>query len=258
MFPDTDSFLQLALEGADEVDLRLFAQSSTELDKLLRNLTRRQSGQDAHWTLRGDPVIHVSASPNGVSASALTSVIEDAYAGLVATTSDNPQDWPDSFEASDRMLTRRLLNRLRKAAPVAVEASNATRHVFPIVERVGRSQRPVFAAWSTVEGHLSTLDDSKGANFTLYETPTLNPVRCNIAPERFEEVFPYFRSVVRVYGFIYYRPNGQARTVSEVTRIELLQPPRRELVDFRGRVPGLSQGLSAGEYVRRLRAGGDD
>ena len=258
MKPESTSFLRFELEGVDDLDFGVFAHTSHDLETLLRRLTERRAGQEAHWQMVADPVIHIAASSNGVSAAALEGVVADAFAAIAATVSDNPDAWPSGFQLSERKLTRRLINRLRKTAPVSVEASNEERIVIPQKVGFGRSPRPIFAAWSTVEGRLRSIADFPSPQFVVFEQGTENPVRCAISPSQYEDAFRNFRSTVRVHGYVYYRTNGSASTVRDVTQIEALKPPQRSLTDFRGLLPHISDELSSGEYIRRLRAGGDE
>ena len=257
MSPEKTSFLRFELEGADELDFAVFAHTAVDLDQLLRGVTTKRTGQEAHWRV-ADPVIHVAASANGVSAAALDSVVSDTFTAVAATASDSPDDWPEGFDADQRKLTRRMVNRLRKTAPVSVEASNESRIVIPQAERFGRSLRPIFAAWSTVEGRLRSIADFPSPQFVIYEQGTDNAVRCSISPAQYDVAFRNFRGVVRVHGYVYYRANGLASSVRDVTDIETLRLPERNLTDFRGAIPRMTRGVSPGEYIRRLRAGGDE
>ncbi len=256
MTPETTSYLRFELEGAEQLDFSVFAHTAVDLDKLLRHTTTKRAGMDAHW--RTAPVIHVAASPNGVSAAALEGVVTDAFAAVAATASGDPRDWPEDLDSKQREITRRMVRRLRRAAPVLVEASNSERIVIPQTEAFGRTMRPVFAAWSTVEGRLRSIADYPSPQFVIYESGTDNPVHCAITPGQYEEAFRNFLGAVRVHGYVYYRATGRASSVRDVALIETLRPPERELTEFRGAIPRLTHGVSPGEYIRRLRAGGDE
>jgi hypothetical protein len=264
MTPDEPGHIRLSLEGVDEVDFQVYAATTADLDTLLRRVTARYSGgRDAHWVIQTEPVIHVTASPNGVSAASLGNAISDTYDAVAATRTESPAEWPATFQSKDRQLTRRIVNRLRARAPVRVEATDHEPLTIPPNERRSARLRPIFAAWSTVDGRLETVSVHLGTQFTLYEHGTGNPVRCSISRDRLREVTGLLEHTVRVHGFVYYRTNGNASSINassitDVREIEVLQPPVLALDEFQGLIPRMTRELSAGEYVRRLRAGGDD
>ena len=145
-----------------------------------------------------------------------------------------------------------------RAAPVAVEATNQAVYRVEPEGRARLAGRPVFSSWGTLDGKLGEIHIHRDQRFTLYEAGRENPVRGALPDEWIEEAKRLLGLAVRVHGLIRYRGDGRATSVSAVTQIEELQRPDRDLSDFLGAIPNITRGLPAGEYVRRLRAGGDD
>ena len=251
-------YLQLTIEGADSLDLGTFAKSATDLYTLLKRLTEKEAaGESGHWEVQTPGDFTVTASPNGVSAHALTAIVADSYTAALAVPSDSPSEWPESFEEPERRLMRKIVNRLRTNAPVHVKASEQEPQTIPTAERGAGRGAPVLASWGTVDGELRSISSDTGLQIRLIEHGSGVAVRCHIHRELLPTSMSLFEQMVRVHGYIYYRQNGRPSTIMSVTNVEPLQVPERELTEFKGLLPGLTDGLAPGEYVRRLRAGGD-
>ncbi len=251
--------LSLELEAVDHIDLDTYAATTVDLRKLLMSLTAEAAGgREAHWLLKGDPIISVAASVNGVSADALESVVGDAYDAIAAMTTDSPDAWPTTISSANRKLTRTMVNRLRRQAPVLVEATDKEPLVLPSTGVKGGESRRVFASWGSVDGGLDAISVHGQLRFTLFELGTDYPVRCTLPQHFLSRVISLLGEPVRVHGFIYYRANGHPSSITGVTELEQLRSADRRLSDLFGAAPNITRGVPSGEYVRRLRAGGDE
>lgn len=250
--------LSIELEDLERLDLETYGNTTTDLRKLLNSLTAARSGQAAHWMVDTQPVISVSANVNGVTARALEGVVTDAYDAIAALGNDAPGQWPENLTAEDRKVTRRMVNRLRRQAPVALAATERERIIIPPTGLAGRTVRRVFASWGTADGTLDAINLHGQPRFTLFEHGTDYPVRCALPRPMLRQVKDLLGLPVRVHGFIYYRATGSPSSISEVSLIEPLQPPLRRLTEYVGSIPNITHGLPSGEFVRRLRAGGDE
>ncbi len=258
MTTDERPYLQLTVEGADSLDLRTFANSASDLYKLLTRLTTKEAaGERGHWEVQAPGDFTVTATPNGVSAQALNAIVADSYAAALAVTDDAPNIWPESFEEPERRLMRRIVNRLRTNAPVHVNATEQDPQTIPAAARASGRMVPVFASWGTVDGELRSISSDAGLQIRLTEHGSGVAVRCHIERKLLPASMTLFEQMVRVHGYIYYRRNGRPSTILSVTQVEPLLAPERELTEFKGALPGLTGGVPPGEYVRRLRAGGD-
>ena len=258
MATEETAFFSLAVEGADDFDLATLANSARDLHKLFSILTAREaSGRSAHWRVNAPPEFSISASSNGVSATSLHSVVSDSYTAALAATDESPLAWPESFRPEERKLMRKLVNRLRSEAPVHMEASAHEPVTIAPASRGTKRPQPIFASWGTVDGELTTISSEGSLQMRLTEVGTGVAVRCHLPRELLSLSFTLFEQLVRVHGYIYYRSNGRPSTVTDVSSVEQLDAPARELTDFLGALPGITDGISAGEFVRRLRAGGD-
>ena len=60
---------------------------------------------------------------------------------------------------------------------------------------------------------------------------------------------------VVVEGLVRYRSDGSPVSISNVTSLKVKAPPVRPIHELRGSLPYMTQGMAAGEYIRRLREG---
>ena len=106
---------------------------------------------------------------------------------------------------------------------------------------------------SAIDGMLQIINVHAFPHFVLYEHGTGRRIRCNLPDEHLKKVKDNLNERVVVEGMVRYREDGSAISVRDITDIRRVMPPEHEIEQLRGVIPGFTDGVPAGEFVRRLR-----
>ncbi|MCH7622219.1 MAG: hypothetical protein IH870_10010, partial [Chloroflexi bacterium] len=152
--------LTLSVEGKS-MPLTFFIHTAEDLRQLLRAIEEAQLGEAPHaeWEVDTDR-IQIAASVNGVSADDLENIINDAYHSLKAEEAKDESATPKTLNDRGKRLTRSIVNRARRTAPVTVDAPGQEPvYIEPALLKVvapqealsGPRRRPeVLTAWGSV------------------------------------------------------------------------------------------------------------
>ena len=258
----TDRFaLTIFVEGG-RMPLSFFIRTSDDLQKLLRAIEEAQLGKSPHaqWEIDTDR-IQIGASVNGVSADDLESIIYDAYQSLKATDEQDDAGMPQTVDEQSRRLTRSIVNRVKRTAPVTVETSGQDPlYIEPVAPQQIKLRSPhkrteVQTAWGAVDGELDVISVRRRAHFVIFEHASSNQIRCTFPDEWMDKVKEFLGYRVVVEGKLRYRPDGSVSALAQPTAINPVKSPQRSLADLRGSLIGISGELSSADYVRQLRTG---
>jgi hypothetical protein len=252
--------------GDEQVSLAFFVHTSEDLGKLLRAIEQARLGESrgAYWVVNTSE-LQLGVSANGVSAVDLGSIITDAYEGIRAVEANDRAAFPSTFDANARMAASRFVNRIRKtrSEPVFLEdPGQEPVYIEPeasaasITASEPRRRRKSYAAWSSVDGKLDVISVHRTAHFVIFEHGSNNQVQCLFPDDWMPTVKDSLDKRVVVEGYLHYRPNGSARSLTDPKSIRKVPAPDHpSILDLRGSLPGLSGDMSSVEYIRRLRDG---
>ncbi len=249
--------LKFQLLNVKELPLSFFDLTMGELRRLLTSIEEKRFGGYAHaeWVVDTDQ-LQITASVNGISATELQDDITDIYQAFKASETEEEDAWPPFLDESNRGVVRRIISRVRKAAPITkVEAAGHEPLLIERKEPVRRKpRREVYSAWASIDGKLDVISVHRQPCFVIFEHGTQHRVRCMFPDEWLDRVKNYLGNRVIVEGFIRYNQDGIPTILSQPTSIEVLpEPKERDISVYRGSLPGITGGMSSYEYVRQLR-----
>jgi hypothetical protein len=244
------------------LDLRVFAPILRDLQAVLREIEQKVSSDPQHsvaWEVEGEPSVRLVATVNGVSADTLSAIVGEARDDFAeAAIRERRQDAVKDIDPKTWRRLKTIITRLRRQASVTVEATGKD------AVRIPKDEQPVVLAspeptthteFSEVDGELDIISVRGTPNFVLYEHGTDRRIRCVFGSNLMPAVKEALGKRVLVEGTVRYRRNGTPVRITDVTRFKILPEPSREMSDLMGKLPNFTQGVDAGEYVRRLRSG---
>jgi hypothetical protein len=211
-----------------------------------------------NWKWDDEAAILLAATPNGVPQPTLERIVvevDNSFRSL-REASGRDIDWPTHVRDRARSSLLRIVRRLSKVEAITVRALEGEPLTIDSVRlpdiEVGR---PAYLEISALEGVVETLSVRGGQpHFTLREYTTERPIQCIFAKELLDTVKEAFGRAVTAEGTVRYKQDG-VPTSMVVDSITLLRQPQWTLEELGGRLPNLTNGVSAAEYVRRIRSG---
>lgn len=241
--------------------LAFFANTTRDVQELLRQIEEARSGQPAHaeWIVDTDN-LQLLARPNGVPSEELQEILSDAYEGIRAAQ-EMEAEWPPVLTQQAKTTVQRLVGRIRRTAPAQLEAAGHPSLPIQAPEsllQIGRT-RERYAAWSYVDGKLDIISVRKIPYFVIFEHGTDYRVRCLFPDDWMGLIKDYLGSRVTVEGYVHYTKDGVPTQLSAPQSLEKVPEPEQEdLSVYRGSMPGITGGLSSYEYIRQMREEGGE
>lgn len=255
---------ELASPTADEpVALDTFAVLTDHLSGLLDELDKtRSGGKSVRWAITGlevgSAVIEVTGEPvaNQV-ADVAPLIIADAVGGLdlLRIGQRPPQFRGRAWEHAEAIATV-----LRREEALIEVSSNGTRIALgpevPVLEELlpQRREPELEEAIGSLEGFLETVFLHQSAHFEVWDVIYHRRISCAFDRRLLPKVRDGLGERVRVQGRIAFDGDGRPDQMPEVVDLQVLRDePRPRAADLRGLVPGMTQGLGAAAWVRRIR-----
>jgi hypothetical protein len=264
--------VEIKLELAGAVNPDTVAHSTQDLIRALRNIESNitREAPKVQWRWRDDAAVWAIATPNGVDATTLRKICNEARLGLqrVKEAEGKEIDWPQSFgkpaQVSVKHLVRQLAKEPKDAGTIkTVGKPEAIRfyidgqqplfieHVV-VREEYGHKKRP--AEPTSVDGVLDLISVRGGLRFEITEHGTKRKIACLIDSDTLlKQATKALGRRVVVDGMLEYKIGGAPKQVSQIKAI-WARPKAIPMKSFRGSLPKLTGGLSAEEYVRKIRS----
>ena len=249
--------------GGEPVSLTAFARLTSEMTQLLSELDRARSPQaSVDWIITdleiGSAIVEVEGHTLTPVADTSPVIVREALLALERATTGQAK--PDVPKAA-----------WRHALGIAeiVRERSTTVHLVGDGRELRLAPRPLplpplspapgpdlTRSVSTIEGSLDTvyLHEADQLHLDLWDAIYGRRVRVEFRPELLHQVRDGLGMRVRVNGLVEFDREGHPRSVTQVQSIRVLGvghiPSPREL---RGLARGLTRGLGAAEWVRRLR-----
>ena len=191
-----------------------------------------------------------------------TQIIDAIVRGVAIITRQPDIVEPPPLFSEEALEVLKGMRRLFKADVQRVEFS--TNGMLPqqsparvsrdIGERIDRIVRGGYSALGSLEGELGAIKTyGRDPYLTIWESVSLQPIRCRFPIDRVNEVKELLQRRVRVLGRINYYKNGRPRSVTEFRDIVDLTPdPRLPRARF-GSIPDLTNGMDSAEYLKIMR-----
>ncbi len=250
--------ITLQFETDEGLPLEFLALTSKDLRQLIATIAEARYGP-AHrgeWTIETDE-LRVVAHVNGATADELQSIIIDTYDGFSAIEAAAGGEFPSSFNNKAKKLANTIVHRVKKTAPATVNAANrAPLEIGPDekpADRTGRRQR--YAAWASIDGELDVISVRGRPHFVIHEHGTNAAVRCTFPDDWMQKIKDLLGRRVLVEGYVRYRVDGRPSRLVNPKSLDPVLKSETDIKALRGSLPGITAGLSAYEYVRRIREG---
>lgn len=246
------------------LDLHVLAPILRDLNAVLRDIEQKVADNPDHtvnWEVEGDPSVRLVATVNGVSADMLGSIVGEARDDFAeAATKARRQDLSREIDPQTWRRLKAIIGRLRRMSSVTVEATGQEPLRIPKQEEPQRpSREPTFhTEYSEIDGELDIISVRGAPSFVLYEHGTDRRIRCVFPSDRMSQVKDALGKRVLVEGTVRFRANGTPIAITNVQQFSVLPEPSREISELMGILPNFTEGVDAGEYVRRLRSGDAD
>lgn len=247
-------------EHEDKLPLSFFSNTSEELRKLFTSIEKSRLGGEssAKWYVNTNN-IRIITYANGVSTEELQEIITDAYEGFRVSGSEDDKQWPVSFDEPTKEIVRKIVSRIKRTSTAKVEAIGHEPLVINVEQAIiPRKWNSRYAAWSSIDGKLDVISVRRQPYFVIYEHGINNRVRCVFPDEWMPTIKELLGQRVLVEGFVHYREDGSAISLSNPTEIKPVPDPTYKISEFRGAIPGISGNLSSYEYIRAMREGSDN
>jgi len=250
--------IKLQLLDVKGIPLSLYDLTASELRQLLNYIEDTRFGGLFHakWVIDTNR-LEITASANGLSTEQIRDVITDAYQAFQASETNKEDAWPIFFDESNRRMVRRIISRVKRISPSS--RMEAVGHEPLLIERMSDARTKIprketYTAWSSIDGELDIISVRHQASFVIYEHRTQNRVRCLFPDEWMDRVKDYLGFRVITEGFVHYRQDGSAVSLSQAISLERVPEPKElDVSVYRGSLPGITGGMSSYEYVRQLR-----
>lgn len=250
--------------GGEPVSLTAFARLTAEMTELLTELDRARSDEPAvDWIITdldiGSAIVEVEGQPLTSVADVSPVIVREAMMALEHAGTGQPK--PEVPQAAWRHAVNVAEIVRERATTVEIKSNGAELRLVPrsmaapeqpAAEEEARTTQAV----STVEGSLDTvyLHDPDERHFDLWDAIYGRRVRVDITAEHVPDVRRGLEERVRVHGLVTFDHRGRPHRISDVRSIRVLglghlPGPR----DLRGLARGLTRGLGAEEWVRRMR-----
>lgn len=253
--------IEVALEFvADKLDIELLSKAGKSLRDLLLDIEAAITGEPAKATWEPDSAtLRSLASPNGATEATLLRVAHDAHEAFSRAQEVGQVRWPETIGPKGQRAIRQILQLLDQVDAITVKTERESDITLyrPDEDRAVAARPQGYREYSEVEGTLDIINVRKHPRFSVKERTGLS-VGCTFPAQMFDKVKDSLGSTVIVEGLVKYRADGTPVSISDVTTMRIKFPPQRSIVDLRGSIPGLTNGVPAGEYVRQMREEDDD
>jgi hypothetical protein len=246
-------------EPGDPVALDTFAALTEHLSGLLGELDRARSGGRAvRWVITdleiGSAVLEVTGQPEADHvADVAPLIVRDAVIGLDVLRMGGQPDFRG--RALDHAVEiAKVLQ--RDGARITVASNGTSIELGPEIQLEEAVVYEDFGedAFASVEGALETVYLHDRAHFDIWDVLYRRKVSCDFDRALLPAVREGLGERVRVQGRVAFDREGHPERMSEVSQIQVLREvslPRP--ADLLGIAPGMTQGLGAAEWVRRIR-----
>ncbi|MFA7249546.1 MAG: hypothetical protein WC273_07905 [Dehalococcoidia bacterium] len=238
-----------------EVSEADFRNTLTDLRDFLANIETEIAGgtPQLHWAWDADPAIRLRAEVNGVSAATIDAIVSTGRSGFAAVREPDGRVGTILPDSARRKLVT-LVNRLTRFASITITADDQ-----PPVVIEAEQQAPaavgarVLAEYSEIDGTLDVINVHGSPHFVIFEQLTGRRVRCALPDSLLVQVKDALKTRVLVEGLVRYRADGTPVSIREITNFRILPEPESNILDFEGRLPGLTGDLPSGEFIRQQR-----
>lgn len=249
--------------GGEPVSLTAFARLTAEMTQLLTELDRARSGEPAvDWIITdldiGSAIVEVEGQPLTSVADVSPMIVREALSALEHAATGKPKpEVPASAWRHAVSISEIIRDRSTKVEIVGNGTDLVlTPGAVPAQAIAADDEAATTEAVTTIEGSLDTvyLHDEEERHFDLWDAIYGRRVRVDFGAEHLADVKRGLGERVRVHGLVVFDHRGRPQRVRDVRAIHVLglgrTPGPREL---RGLARGLTGGLGAAEWVRRMR-----
>jgi hypothetical protein len=215
------------------------------------------------WQWADAATLRASAHANGTPAATLEQIVDEVRRGFenFEATYGEPTSWPETFGPKAQKSIRSIVRRLKSLESITVITANKEpiileRSEVPAQVVMGRT--PSYREVSSVDGRLDLISVRGAPHFSIQEHGTNTRIRCTFPEEMFDKVKAALGQRVVVEGTVRYSRDGTPKAIANVRTLWVRPEQYRPVVDLMGSLPDLTQGVNAGEYVRRIRQGDED
>jgi hypothetical protein len=257
----SDVRFSLQLQG-DDVDLATYQATARELRALLDDIGKQLATTGARivWRLDDDATIRAVASPNGAPAELLHAVARyarEAFESIRNAEGGNVQ-WPDAVGPRAKRAVRSIVQQLDKVPAITIEADEQSPLIIEHVALRLDIGRPGFPPEHTsVDGVIDLISVRGHVQFSIQEHGSNRRIRCAISEDWLPRAKDALGKRVVVEGLVRFNKEGVPISISGITSLWQRPDEKRPLSAIIGALPDFTGGLPAGEYVRRLRNGGN-
>jgi hypothetical protein len=260
--PTSGVSLTFTLEG-ERVELSDVIATLQDIQGLLADIERQVRNvprASVKWTWAEEsPQLELVATVNGVGKDDLTRIVADARQGFLnaelAAEDHQRVEWPESFGSKAQRSARNILRRLERLEAITVRAESlppVTIDSAEISEFVtGRKSRQRLIH-SSIDGRLDLISRRGRLRATIKEHNTGALVRCSFPDEMIESIKSLFDKRVVAEGLVRYGDDRKPISIRDITSVRE-RSGGRPLEDFVGVAPKLAGGLSAEDFIARLR-----
>ena len=110
-----------------------------------------------------------------------------------------------------------------------------------------------YAEYGQIDGFLDLISYRDGPYFGIKEHVTGRRIRCTFPDSLFDDVKAALGQRVVLEGTINFRRDGTPISVRDIKHFFRRPREARPLSDLIGSLPNFTEGVPAGEYVRRIR-----
>jgi hypothetical protein len=241
------------------VDIALLGRVAYNLRLALTEIERSITGEiHAEWSAGDEAILRATASPNGTTEATLRQIIHQAREGFESASRNlsSRTYWPSDIPPKAQKAIRDIVRVIEEVDGITVQASAEAPVVIekPVLDHsLEIADKRGFHESSSVEGVLDLISVRGRPHFSIKDRLSLRAVRCRVPDEMFDEVRAALGENVVVEGIVKYRQDGTPVSISAITKIWRGTATPVPLHELRGSTPDLTGGLSAGEYVRRIR-----
>lgn len=254
---------RMASVGGEPVSLPTFARLTVEMTELLAELDRARSDEPAvEWVITdldlGSAIVEVEGQPLSAIADVSPVIVAEALDALERAGAGQPK--PEVPQAAWRHAVNFADIIRERPTTVEINSNGRALRLAPrpvaVPTPTGDEEPATTQAVSTVEGSLDTvyLHDEDDRHFDLWDAIYGRRVRVDFTAQHLVDVKRGLGERVRVQGLVVFDQRGRPQRVSDVRSIRVLGlGPLPGPRDLRGLVRGLTGGLGAEEWVRRMR-----
>jgi hypothetical protein len=246
-----------------------FADMAAHAASLLAELDLARAGeQSISWVVRkleiGSATIEIEAIPLNPLLDLSEGLSRDFASGLAeVAASRRPASFSDIAWEHTRAMVEILHDGIGRLevdagdAPVVLTRDVVVPEGEPDDLAVSTLEPSEQEAVSTIEGSLETVNghDPKQMYFAVWDVLYRRRIRCDFPPSLLDEVRHGLLERVRVHGLVVFDQLGHPVRVADVRAIQVLDRniSRPGPAALRGLAPGITGGLDAAEWVRRIR-----